>query len=53
VLDDRGIPRVGGATPAAPGLWFLGFTARPSLIGFVGKQSKVVAKRIAKELNGR
>ncbi|WP_353371113.1 NAD(P)/FAD-dependent oxidoreductase [Mycobacterium sp.] len=48
VLDDRGAPRISGETPAAPGLWFLGFLARPSLIGFVGKQSRRLAKMIAK-----
>ena len=52
-LDDRGFPRMVGVTPAAPGLWFIGFSARPSLIGFVRKQSRRLAKRIAKELVGR
>ena len=47
VLDDRGLPRLSGETPAAPGLWFIGFTARPSLIGFVGKQSRRLARKIA------
>jgi len=53
VLDDRGFPRTVGVTPAAPGLWFIGFSARPSLIGFVGKQSRRLAKRIANEPVGR
>jgi NADPH-dependent 2,4-dienoyl-CoA reductase/sulfur reductase-like enzyme len=48
VLDDRGKPRISGDNPAAPGLWFIGFTARPSLIGFVGRQSRRLAKKIAK-----
>ena len=47
VLDDRGAPRISGEIPAAPGLWFLGFSARPALIRFVGKQSLRVAKKIA------
>lgn len=47
VLDDHGAPRVSGVTPAAPGLWFLGFSARPGLIGYVGRQSRRVAKKIA------
>ena len=47
VLNDRGAPRISGETPAAPGLWFIGFTARPSLIGFVAKQSRRLAKKIA------
>jgi cation diffusion facilitator CzcD-associated flavoprotein CzcO len=47
VLDSRGVPRVSGETPAAPGLWFIGFSARPALIGFVGKQSRRLAKKIA------
>jgi hypothetical protein len=47
LLDDRGAPRTSGATRAAPGLWYVGFMARPSLIGFVGKQSRRLAKKIA------
>jgi cation diffusion facilitator CzcD-associated flavoprotein CzcO len=47
VLDDRGVPRSSVETPAAPGLWFIGFSARPALIGFVGKQSMRLAKKIA------
>jgi cation diffusion facilitator CzcD-associated flavoprotein CzcO len=47
VLDDRGAPRISGQTPAEPGLWFLGFSARPALIRFVGKQSLRIAKKIA------
>jgi hypothetical protein len=29
------------------GLWFIGFVNRPSLIGYVGKQSRKLAKQIA------
>ena len=51
VLDDSGRPRVLAPVPAADGLQFLGFLARPSLIGYMGKQSKRMAKRIAHELS--
>ena len=51
VLDDSGCPRVLAPVPAADGLQFLGFLARPSLIGYMGKQSKRMAKRIARELS--
>jgi cation diffusion facilitator CzcD-associated flavoprotein CzcO len=47
VLDDRGVPLNSGETSAAPGLWFIGFSARPALIRFVGKQSRRLAKKIA------
>ena len=51
VLDGSGNPRVLAPVPAADGLWFLGFLARPSLIGYIAKQSKRMAKRIARELS--
>ena len=35
---------------AAQGLRFLGFDARPSLIVYMAKQSKRMAKRIAEEM---
>jgi hypothetical protein len=47
VLDDRGVPKISGDSPAAPGLWFIGFSARPALIRFVGKQARMLAKKIA------
>jgi len=50
VLDDRGNPRALAPVPAAEGLQFLGFLSRPSLIGYMGKQSKRMAKQIAREL---
>jgi len=50
VLDERGNPRALAPVPAAEGLQFLGFLARPSLIGYMGKQSKRMAKQIAREL---
>jgi hypothetical protein len=51
VLDGRGAPQIVDETAAAPGLWFLGFSARPALIRFVGKQSLRIAKKIARELS--
>jgi cation diffusion facilitator CzcD-associated flavoprotein CzcO len=51
LLDERGAPVAMGAKPAAPGLRFIGFTARPTLIGFLAKQSRRMAKRIARELS--
>jgi len=51
VLDERGNPRALAPVPAAEGLQFLGFLARPSLIGYMGKQSKRMAKQIARELS--
>jgi cation diffusion facilitator CzcD-associated flavoprotein CzcO len=50
VLDEHGAPRVLAPVPAAHGLRFLGFLARPSLIGYVAKQSRRMAKDIANEL---
>ena len=50
VLDTTGKPVVQGETPAAQGLRFIGFTARPSFLGFVAKQSKRIAKGIDREL---
>ncbi|KZS85567.1 FAD-dependent oxidoreductase [Mycobacterium persicum] len=50
VLDERGLPRTAGVTPADTGLRFIGFQSRPGLLGFVAKQSKHVAKRVAAEL---
>jgi cation diffusion facilitator CzcD-associated flavoprotein CzcO len=47
MLDSRGVPKNTAATPVAPGLWFIGFSARPALIRFVGKQSRLFAKMIA------
>jgi cation diffusion facilitator CzcD-associated flavoprotein CzcO len=44
VLDALGAPR------AAEGLRFLGYLARPSLIGYCGKQARRAAKQIATEL---
>jgi Flavin-binding monooxygenase-like len=51
VLDNTGVPTVTGERAAAEGLRFLGFYSRPIVIGYVGRQSKRVAKRIARELS--
>lgn len=50
VLDTNGKPVAQNARPAAPGLRFLGYDARPSLIAYMGKQAQRMAKQIAKEL---
>jgi cation diffusion facilitator CzcD-associated flavoprotein CzcO len=50
VLDEAGLPRAGGDVAAEPGLWFLGMLSRPSLIGYVSRQSVRMAGRIAREL---
>ncbi|HEY4568978.1 MAG TPA: NAD(P)/FAD-dependent oxidoreductase [Kribbella sp.] len=50
VLDERGWPTATGEEPAADGLRFIGFVARPSQIGFAAKQARRAAKVIAREL---
>lgn len=50
VLDEHAVPRAAGEIAAAEGLWFIGFFCRPTLIGFVAKQSQHFAERIADEL---
>jgi len=50
VLDAKGKPVVWGEQPAADGLRFIGYDIRPSLIGYMAKQSKRMAKRIDREL---
>ncbi|HEX2285911.1 MAG TPA: NAD(P)/FAD-dependent oxidoreductase [Mycobacterium sp.] len=51
VLDETGVPVVTGEKAAAEGLRFLGFSSRPIVMGYVARQSKRVAKRIARELS--
>jgi thioredoxin reductase len=51
VLDETGIPTVTGEKAAAEGLRFLGFSSRPIVMGYVARQSKRVARRIARELS--
>jgi cation diffusion facilitator CzcD-associated flavoprotein CzcO len=50
VLTDTGVPKAGGEVAAAAGLWFLGISSRPSLIGYVSKQAERLAGRIAREI---
>jgi NADPH-dependent 2,4-dienoyl-CoA reductase/sulfur reductase-like enzyme len=50
VLDASGQPLAQGAQPAAPGLRFIGYTARPGALGYMGKQGRRAAKAIAREL---
>jgi hypothetical protein len=50
VLDDGGVPRRQGGEAALPGLRFIGFTARPAALGYMGTQAKRAAKAIAREL---
>jgi len=51
VLDAKGKPVSRGVRPAAKGLRFIGYDVRPSLIGYMAKQSKRMARRIARELS--
>jgi NADPH-dependent 2,4-dienoyl-CoA reductase/sulfur reductase-like enzyme len=50
VLDDRGMPRARGKTPAAPGLRFIGYVPRPGGLGYMGKESRRAARAIEREL---
>jgi cation diffusion facilitator CzcD-associated flavoprotein CzcO len=50
VLDERGMPRARGATPAAPGLRFIGYVPRPGGLGYMGKESRRAARAISREL---
>lgn len=50
VLDERGLPRAAGEVPADAGLRFVGFLSRPGLIAFVSKQSRNVARAVAREM---
>ena len=49
VLTPDGLPTAQAPTPTAKGLYFHGLLSRPSLIGYVGKQSRVLARRICAE----
>lgn len=50
VLDGDGRPLAAGETAAAEGLRFFGYLSRPTLIGYFGRQSRHIAKKIAAEL---
>jgi cation diffusion facilitator CzcD-associated flavoprotein CzcO len=49
VLDGRGVPRVHGGEPVAPGLRFVGYEPRPAHLGYLGGEAKVAARGIAAE----
>ena len=48
VLNEQGLPWTSAPAAAADGLWFIGFFSRPSAIGQMGKQSKKLARSIAR-----
>jgi flavin-binding monooxygenase-like protein len=48
VLDSDGVPVRIAPMPAADGLYFHGLLSRPALIGYVAKQSRKLAKHIAR-----
>jgi cation diffusion facilitator CzcD-associated flavoprotein CzcO len=50
VLDEHGAPRAVGRQPAAAGLRFIGYTPRPSQLGYASKTARRAAKSIAHEL---
>ncbi|HKH41524.1 MAG TPA: NAD(P)/FAD-dependent oxidoreductase [Solirubrobacterales bacterium] len=50
VLGERGMPKALAPRPAAPGLRFVGYLARPGGLGYMGKQARRSAKAIASEL---
>jgi cation diffusion facilitator CzcD-associated flavoprotein CzcO len=50
VLDEDGAPCARNGETAVDGLWFIGYLPRPSLIGYVAKRSRRMAKDIAGEL---
>ncbi|CDO87686.1 FAD-dependent oxidoreductase [Mycobacterium triplex] len=47
VLGSDGVPLHLAPAPAADGLYFHGMLTRPAVIGYVAKQSRALAKRIA------
>jgi cation diffusion facilitator CzcD-associated flavoprotein CzcO len=49
VLTPQGLPIALAPTPAATGLYFHGLLSRPSLIGYVGRQSRALARRICED----
>jgi cation diffusion facilitator CzcD-associated flavoprotein CzcO len=51
VLAERGLPRSQGAEAPAPGLRFIGFTTRPGVLGYMGKQARRAARAIKRELD--
>jgi cation diffusion facilitator CzcD-associated flavoprotein CzcO len=51
VLDAKGRPLAVGVKPAMAGLRFIGFDLQPSFIGHMARQSRHVAKQVARELS--
>jgi cation diffusion facilitator CzcD-associated flavoprotein CzcO len=51
VLAPDGSPIAAAPDPAADGLYFQGIVSRPVLIGYVGKQARRMATRIAKDVS--
>jgi cation diffusion facilitator CzcD-associated flavoprotein CzcO len=49
VLTPQGLPTAQAPTAAAEGLYFHGLLSRPSLIGYVARQSRALARRICAE----
>ncbi|BBY21795.1 hypothetical protein MSTO_20000 [Mycobacterium stomatepiae] len=49
VLTSGGVPLHLVPAPAADGLYFHGIVSRPALIGYLAKQSRALAKRIASD----
>lgn len=47
VLSDRGLPVDGAGGEVLPGLRFLGYAYRPGITGYVGRQSRRVARELA------
>lgn len=50
VLSDRGVPKVHGGPPAAPGLRFIGYRPRPAQVGLVGREARRAARQVKREL---
>ncbi|WP_231120050.1 flavin-containing monooxygenase [Mycobacterium colombiense] len=49
VLTPDGVPVMLAPSPAAEGLYFHGLLRRPALIGYLAKQSRMLAKRISQD----
>jgi cation diffusion facilitator CzcD-associated flavoprotein CzcO len=50
VLGERGMPKAVGPQPAAEGLRFIGYVVRPGGLGYGGKQARLAAKAISREV---
>ena len=49
VLDERGLPRVHGGDPAAPGLRFIGYRPQPAQIRHMGREARRAARSVRRE----